>query len=355
MPSRSTVYGLLLSVASVCVTAAGLEVALRIYHGRLFHFESLTHGRVGFGRAATSIADYDDRLGWVPRPGRFVRPEWSWQVDEAGLRSNGRPVPAAGGRIAAVGDSFTFGDEVDDHDTWPSQLEALLEVPVLNAGVFAYGIDQACLRAERLLDTHAPDVIVLAFISSDVERTQLSYYHRTWKPYFEYVNGALELRNVPVPRGNAVSERLPALSRALGYSFLARTVLLRTPLGEWYRGPHRLQVHTDGLRVAAELIARLDRLARSRGARFLAVTLATDGRIGGNGRLPALVQRLRDGGVTVLDTASEMLQMERDTFVRMFSGKGHYAPAMNGWVADRLAAFLRARPAPPRAMAGARD
>jgi len=328
--------GLMLTVISICITAIGVEGMLRVYHRKLFNLESITHGRNPMG-----IAEYDSLLGWVPSVGQFSRTGWAWTVLASGLRSNGRPAPATKGGILTVGDSFTFGDEVDDVYTWPSQLEGLLRQRVLNAGVFAYGIDQAYLRAEKLADVYDPRVIVLAFIDNDISRTQLSYYQRRWKPYFEYGANGLELRNVPVPESRPVSQPFPTLNRALGYSYLANTVLLRTPLRAWYAGPDELRVHSDGDRVTVELLTRLDRVARRRNILFLAVTLATDGRLGGNRRLPSVVARLRANDVRVVDLASEMLQMQREHFVRMFEGKGHYGVEMNSWVAGRLAAFLR--------------
>lgn len=346
VPTRSTFLGLLVVVLSVCLTAVALELMLRIYHGKLLDVESITHGRT-----VNPIADYDPRLGWVPSAGRFGRPGWSWSVDETGLRHNGRPATLGGRCIVTVGDSFTFGDEVDDADTWPAQLEAILHERVLNAGVFAYGVDQAYLRAEKLLPVHEPRVVVLAFISNDIDRTELSYYHRRWKPYFEYGSGGLQLRNVPVPEGRVASQPFSGLNRAVGYSYLANAVLMRTPLGAWYAGPDRLRNHRDGERVTIELLSRLTRLGSDRNARVVALTFATDGRIGGNERLRRVVERLRENRVEVLDLASEMLQMPRERFLQMFSAKGHYGPDMNRWVASRLAEFLRAGAPAPRVRA----
>lgn len=56
--------------------------------------------------------------------------------------------------ILAVGDSYTFGDEVSDWETWPAQLQKLSGRRVINGGVFGYGIDQAFLRARRLLSRY---------------------------------------------------------------------------------------------------------------------------------------------------------------------------------------------------------
>lgn len=108
-------------------------------------------------------------------------------------------------------------------------LEEILNKRVLNAGVGAYGIDQAFLRAELLLDKYDPDVVILSFISNDINRTEFSYYPygRGWKPYFEYRDGSLMLRNVPVPQEPAPPRSFQTLRRALGYSFLADAVLDR--------------------------------------------------------------------------------------------------------------------------------
>ena len=179
---KSTVYGIALAAISVCLTMLGLELAVRIHRGQLLHFHSSAAEPTDrVGRVA-----YDPRLGWIPRPGQFSV-DWTSNVDVSGIRSNGRSVSTASRPVLAVGDSFTFGDEVDDSETWPAHLEEMLKQRVLNAGVGAYGIDQAFLRAELLLDTYDPDIVILSFISDDINRTEYSYYPygKGWKPYFE--------------------------------------------------------------------------------------------------------------------------------------------------------------------------
>jgi hypothetical protein len=49
--------------------------------------------------------------------------------------------------VLVVGDSFTFGDQVSDDETWPACLEATLHRGVDNGGVFGYGAAQALRRA----------------------------------------------------------------------------------------------------------------------------------------------------------------------------------------------------------------
>src|SRR5688572_7785806 len=50
---------------------------------------------------------------------------------------------------AAFGDSFTYGDEVGDGETWPHYLSMATHCEVRNFGFSAYAADQAVLRYER--------------------------------------------------------------------------------------------------------------------------------------------------------------------------------------------------------------
>jgi hypothetical protein len=285
---------------------------------------------------------YDPLLGWVPRSDHFSA-NWSSNVDASGLRRNGvAEVPRNSGRpILAVGDSFTFGDDVEDDETWASLLERSVNRRVLNAGVSAYGVDQAVLRAERLLPTYDPSLVILSFISNDIDRTEYSHfiYGGGEKPFFEMLDGRLTLRNSPVPRSNPRWKRIQCL---LGFSMLADAILGRVAPRWWRNLPDApiTRVHRDGERVSVELIARLDSLARSRHANFVAVALAA--RVGGNERLPRVVNGLRSRGVEVLDLSAEMLNLPTDQFESLFLRGGHYTPATNRWLAERLHSFIRA-------------
>jgi hypothetical protein len=229
---KSTVLGLVLAAISACLTMLGLELAIRIHRGMAFQAQSST---ADLSNRVRRLA-YHPRLGWIPSPGQFSS-GWTSNADASNIRSTGRSISTAGRPILAVGDSFTFGEEVEDGETWAAHLEEILNKRVLNAGVSAYGIDQAFLRAELLLDKYDPDVVILSFIGDDINRTEYSYfaYGQGWKPYFEYENGSLVLRNVPVPQ-----EPAPIGSRsfrALDYSCLADAVLDRIASRWWQNLP----------------------------------------------------------------------------------------------------------------------
>jgi hypothetical protein len=156
----------------------------------------------------------DADLGWRPRPGASSR-DGNVNIDAAGMRRNDNPAQlpkdtAGALRIVAIGDSFTFGDEVSDNETWPAQLERLLQqggVParVFNLGTNAYGIDQAILRLARDGAPLRPDVVILGLqpenLMRNVNLLRPFFFPDTAlplsKPRFVLRGGKLQLRNQP--------------------------------------------------------------------------------------------------------------------------------------------------------------
>jgi hypothetical protein len=63
-----------------------------------------------------------------------------------------------------VDDSFTFGDQVSDDETWPACLEATLHRGVDNGGVFGYVAAQALRRALLKLNEKKYEHLVLSIL-----------------------------------------------------------------------------------------------------------------------------------------------------------------------------------------------
>ncbi|MDG2305308.1 MAG: hypothetical protein P8R42_11775 [Candidatus Binatia bacterium] len=167
----------------------------------------------------------DADLGWRPRPGATSR-DGQVHIDSAGIRRNANPALAPEDtqralRIVTVGDSFTFGDEVPDNETWPAQLERLLRqdgVParVFNLGTNAYGIDQAILRLARDGAPLRPDVVILGLQPENLMRNvnvlRPFFFPDTAlplsKPRFILRDGKLRLRNQPTLTPDEILEFL---------------------------------------------------------------------------------------------------------------------------------------------------
>ncbi len=156
---------------SLTLAAAGASMAVILAEAglRLFSPQALLHDPDAF----LPDPDLEARL----KPGftdRVVTPEFTstWRINEDGYRG-----PRAGerglaaSRIAALGDSFTFGYGVEEAAAWPRRLEAILDegrapsarVDVVNLGVGGYGTFQEVAWLERIEEKVRPDLAVIGF------------------------------------------------------------------------------------------------------------------------------------------------------------------------------------------------
>jgi lysophospholipase L1-like esterase len=161
------------------------------------------------------------------------------------------------GSILAVGDSFTYGDEVFDEEAWPAQLQRLTGRRVLNGGVTGYGLDQVVLRTEQLVVEHSPSSIVVGFIADDILRTEMRQMWWRDKPWFAIENDQLVLKGVPVPD----RRKLPLHIRQRLEGFLVDgPPILQRLFG------FRSRVHPagHGLTIAKRLVERLAQLGTER-------------------------------------------------------------------------------------------
>jgi hypothetical protein len=169
----------------------------------------------------------DPITGYSPVDGTFVIRQPGWDnvtiTIRQGVRVNPNFTPAsAGGAILAVGDSFVFGDQVSDDETWPAILERRLKRRVVNGGVSGYGTAQAVLRAERLLKAERYSLLILSIlVHGDLSRDQMVVDGR---PVVIREDGRLRQTSVEESR-RIVSEnficRHPWLSKSFFWSHIA--------------------------------------------------------------------------------------------------------------------------------------
>jgi hypothetical protein len=145
----------------------------------------------------------DPITGFSPADGTFVihAPGWSegTMTIRQGVRVNAKFALTSGdGAILAVGDSFVFGDQVLDDETWPSILEILLNRRVVNGGVSGYGTAQAVLRAEHLMKAEPYSLVILSIlVNNDLARDR-SVFHTIgfYKPAVIREDGNLRLTTI---------------------------------------------------------------------------------------------------------------------------------------------------------------
>ena len=154
------------TLATVALVLLAIEVSLRLaaptpYAGEVTaYFVSDPH--TGYRPKPNSMAD----LGAVPLV-----------INEHGHRDDPVELDKPDGtlRVLALGDSFTFGAAVEQGDTYPELLEAILgrrlEMPVevINAGVGGWNPLQYANYFEHRGRLFAPDIVVVGlFVGNDV-------------------------------------------------------------------------------------------------------------------------------------------------------------------------------------------
>jgi hypothetical protein len=172
------------------------------------------------------ISRFDPVLGHAPREGFssiINDPGWvnaaKLTITQDGFRSNGSETIPGSSDVLVVGDSFTFGFQVSDSETWPACLERKLRLGVDNGGVFAYGTAQALKRASLKLAEKSYTTLVLSTLvdprNGDFQRDRLSYRYGFPKPAVIHTKNGIELS--PVPDPNAPGTKFNPSSVSLAY------------------------------------------------------------------------------------------------------------------------------------------
>jgi hypothetical protein len=330
----------LFALVPLLAVLVGAEIVIRLVRAP-FHFGSFRDLRVDLMQR-NYPAELHPLLGYVPRA-NFDSRDNHWgthvSIDADGMRRNGDGPPPAGDTIvAAVGDSFTFGDQVDDDASWPAQLEQMLGRPVKNGGVFGYSLSQAVLRGESMLERFRVSELVVSFIPGDLERCEYQKRYTT-VPWFDLGAHGLELHPPPPPD----HEPVPSAKRwkdGLGHSALVDAVLANTCRAWWFENEKQVLVphlHGRGKEIGKLLVERIAGTCRARGVRLLLV-LQGDA---ANADASEVLQHATDLGVQTLDLIARFVAANaRDPGLHERWFDGHMTRAGNRWVAEQVVAAL---------------
>lgn len=242
MPQRFSLRALgvrlILLLASLAFSLGAAEVALRLVRpqpvllvDRGLYAPDVPAGyrlNPGFAGRISNRVEFDTRVA-INRDGL--------RGSEIGLKRPGRM------RILVLGDSFVFGVGVDEPQSYPRRLEAILrqggiDAEVLNAGVPGYGFTEAVDWFERHGTGLAPDLILLtAFLGNDFEDALPG------QTKSEVVDGALQVRGEGGSR----------LARALYYHSHLFLALKSSQLGAALRSALGLRAPLESRLVQREL------------------------------------------------------------------------------------------------------
>lgn len=211
----------MLLYAAVAIGSVGILLLLEIVSKKLLIRSKLAPEAEFPEEDANIIKDkfdaFDEELGWERQPNENktrdnthilinndrLKDQVKYSTDEYGSRVC--PAERRNGSIsiATYGDSFGWGGNVDDDETFQAYLSNQLRVHVSNYGVGGYGLGQAILRMKRRFENDPADYIVLAHVSSSYPRAVSLWTHyiefgRTWNVKPRYTLQEDELYVTPL-------------------------------------------------------------------------------------------------------------------------------------------------------------
>ena len=334
----------------------------------------------------------DAALGWAPKPSKTVRFAGSDPKTETispqGIRGNRiySLAPNQGiVRIAAFGDSYTFGSAVSDDECW-TEVMSLGEqaVEVLNFGVAGYGLDQAFLRYQEEGAPFHPHVVLICYMTENLARHvnvfPAFYMHvqtmPVSKPRFVVERGALRLLGNPLRTPKDYQELLhheresltmlgqndyfyrrsarPAKIDALGMvrlvKVIRRIVERAHSVGSLYeRGYYNTD--SEAFKVTVRLIEEFDEAVLRNGSAPVVVIFPHRGdidrhRMDGSKSYQPLLEHLTRAGMEPVDLMEALQSAARSREVPALfdsEGGGHYSPLGNEIVAEHLLKCLEKR------------
>jgi|ETNmetMinimDraft_25_1059894.scaffolds.fasta_scaffold26470_1 hypothetical protein len=285
---------------------------------------------------AFSFDIHDPVLGWSPKPG--FRSD-NIRINSRGVRAD-REYPLdkmpESLRVVVVGDSFTWGEDVANEDTFVTQLEKIMpDTEAINLGVRGFGTDQQLLRLKREGLVYNPDVVILIFYEGNINRNILSF-RDFGKPRFSMANNYLELMNQPVPTREEYHDMEVALpSFRIGklatnaWMDVVTATKLHPPLEEQKKW-----------KITSAILGEARRASESAGAQFLLGYIA-DSESVVPGELEQVMADWADAtGTHFINFGDVYRARPGEEWEQIY--QGHLTPYGNRLTAETIAAKLRA-------------
>jgi hypothetical protein len=278
---------------------------------------------------------YDPLLGWdYEIDSQRIRGEKIYQKEKAeGIM-----------RILFIGDSFTYGNEVEDDESFAYFTDNMIfKSEVLNMGVGGFGLGQVLLKYQHHGKKYNPDLVILGIHPPMWNRTNVSFSAYS-KPHFVWNSdlAKLELKNSPAPNPqeyfNKIKSQVKKESFILGLVEKWRKDSVSIPL-------LHMKYFKEMEIVVERILETIQREVEATGSKFMIVQIPLGVRFKGPGsplspahnRLISIYNKLN---IPYLDLKDEFLRHHDISMVfndfyihRPDDIIGHFSPSGNRAVA----------------------
>lgn len=283
----------------------------------------------------------DTQLGWVPKPNCRTK---IYSTNSKGFRgSKEYNLTENKKRIVLVGDSFTWGENSFDNETFPFYLEKLSNgsAEAINMGVHGYGPDQFYIYFMRDGLKYKPDAVVFGLFLPDIHRT-IFKVREYFKPRFILENGKLKLdtdsTNIPdLKTALQMSSEIKKKSRLYSISYLYGLLNKAARRATSYRGETRIT-----LKIIDEIHNRL----KKENIEMVVVLIPEQGMVEGNnkdyyGVVPQITANLEKENIGYINLQLAFRNEFKLTNQSLY--RGHLKPAGNLLIAKELLNYLNAK------------
>ena len=243
-------------------------------------------------------------------------------------------------RVVVLGDSFGYGNGVEELGRYSTLLEGLLgqNVEIYNLAISNYGLDQALLTLESSGLRYRPDLILVGFSDPMFQRLSRKAPHSFWsKPFFEIgERGTLE-------PGARPGDDLLAFEALLDHSYLWLFATRRA--SSWLRELRKEEKAAQNAVLAGRIIERFVEDADQAKAGLLFFTINADYTLRRRPPAPVpevnrvLAEERRKGGFELLDLYPVFKSVDyRSLFLPR---DGHYNVDGHILIAEQLCDFVR--------------
>ena len=268
---------------SLILSLSLLEILFRLYvfglDGAPFRLKNWAVD--GVWDVERSPVELNYEFGWIPKVGSFKKnaPPHLISINKFKFRNNyaEQPIKKLEGKILFSGDSFTFGDGVNDENTFPSVFQKISGRKVINSGVPGYGIDQMYLRSLYIIQNYKISDLFFCFIPDDINRCNNSTFHKVHKPYFVLDGDSTKLITINYTDFfNNNNFNLSIFHKTGGYSLVIDKIMriFFTEFWSYDIQISKKQEHDNGKEIAAKLILHLKQVCDQKNINFVAVPLA---------------------------------------------------------------------------------
>ena len=184
---KAVIKNTLLVLSSLVFIMLLLELAIPWYYG--FNLKETGHTAVRMER----VSEHPDiKFELTPNVSGEIK-NIPMTINAGGYRGyEGVPGRFPGYRVIALGDSVTFGFDLEEEETFPAQLHQLLNrgegsYEVLNFGVKGYDTLQEVALLEQKGLQYSPDLVVVGFCLNDLETSGREIFGESVRPWLDHI------------------------------------------------------------------------------------------------------------------------------------------------------------------------